>query len=233
MHSSKRMMAVAGAAALTLFVAVQPADADTSLSGTMTVDNGFFAYVSTDPSTLGTLIGSGNSWPSAFSVSSSTLGPGTYYLQIEGINEGGPASFSGIFSLSGNGQFGNGTQTLTTDPSNLSYWLGDYNSSNSSFAAQPWVVPTGGVLQATSFPWGNIVGTANWIWPSDALSSPGGASGPCGLCTVDFMTQFSVSRSDAAVPEPRTWAMMLLGFGAIGVAARRRRAVRQTATVTV
>jgi hypothetical protein len=31
--------------------------------------------------------------------------------------------------------------------------------------------------------------------------------------------------SSAAVPEPSTWVMMLLGFGAIGFAARRRRAL--------
>ena len=34
----------------------------------------------------------------------------------------------------------------------------------------------------------------------------------------------------AAVPEPGTWAMMLIGFGAIGMAVRRRRAVRGLAT---
>jgi len=28
---------------------------------------------------------------------------------------------------------------------------------------------------------------------------------------------------NGAVPEPATWAMMLLGFGAIGMVARRRR----------
>ena len=35
---------------------------------------------------------------------------------------------------------------------------------------------------------------------------------------------YSGSISFAAVPEPATWAMMLLGFGAIGFALRRRRA---------
>jgi PEP-CTERM motif len=33
-----------------------------------------------------------------------------------------------------------------------------------------------------------------------------------------------------AVPEPATWAMMLLGFGAIGVAARRRKTVGRSST---
>jgi hypothetical protein len=35
----------------------------------------------------------------------------------------------------------------------------------------------------------------------------------------------------AAVPEPATWAMMLIGFGAIGAAVRRRRNVGSTAAV--
>lgn len=37
------------------------------------------------------------------------------------------------------------------------------------------------------------------------------------------LTSFSASAVSAAVPEPGTWAMMLLGFGAIGFAMRRRR----------
>lgn len=37
------------------------------------------------------------------------------------------------------------------------------------------------------------------------------------------ITSFSASAISAAVPEPATWAMMLLGFGAIGFAMRRRR----------
>lgn len=34
---------------------------------------------------------------------------------------------------------------------------------------------------------------------------------------------FSITAVTAGVPEPATWAMMLIGFGAIGVALRRRR----------
>jgi hypothetical protein len=33
---------------------------------------------------------------------------------------------------------------------------------------------------------------------------------------------------NSAVPEPATWAMMLLGFGAIGFSMRRRRAADQS-----
>ena len=40
----------------------------------------------------------------------------------------------------------------------------------------------------------------------------------------DFQNNVSFARANtAAVPEPATWAMMLMGFGAIGVSARRRK----------
>jgi hypothetical protein len=35
----------------------------------------------------------------------------------------------------------------------------------------------------------------------------------------------------AAVPEPGTWAMMLLGFGAIGFSMRRRRTQQNIAQI--
>lgn len=37
---------------------------------------------------------------------------------------------------------------------------------------------------------------------------------------------FSTTRLTAAVPEPATWAMMLIGFCGIGVASRRQRSIR-------
>jgi len=39
-----------------------------------------------------------------------------------------------------------------------------------------------------------------------------------------FTAVFDVASSPSGVPEPGTWAMMLLGFGAMGVALRRKRA---------
>jgi hypothetical protein len=40
---------------------------------------------------------------------------------------------------------------------------------------------------------------------------------------INFEKQNSVSLLTSAVPEPGTWAMMLMGFGAIGASMRRRR----------
>ena len=61
----------------------------------------------------------------------------------------------------------------------------------------------------------------------------GGLIAPTGLQIgadgAFYVTQFSASPGVgqvlriAAVPEPASWAMMILGFGAIGMAARRRR----------
>ena len=53
--------------------------------------------------------------------------------------------------------------------------------------------------------------------------------GATGIHSINFsgsqygVDNFTFDSVQAAVPEPATWAMMLLGFGAIGVARRRRR----------
>jgi hypothetical protein len=47
--------------------------------------------------------------------------------------------------------------------------------------------------------------------------------GTANFSTFDNITFGSATPGTGAVPEPGTWAMMLLGFGAIGLAMRRRR----------
>jgi hypothetical protein len=148
-------------------------------------------------------------WSSTYTTTSTSLAPGTYYLQIEAINYGGPGAVIGDFFI-GNQEFY--TNTLT--------WSATYNDSNSDPGAiQTWVQPTGTVYeyaQNGGGPWGPhpaINGNAEWIDGTDnGLSA-------CGNCTVDFSTSFTV----AGVPEPSTWAMMILGFAGIGFMAYRRK----------
>ena len=179
-----------------------------SISGEMTADNAFFAYISTNDSVLGTLVASENNWGGTASFSNFALTPGvTYYLHVEAINYGGAAGFIGQFDLSGTGfQFANGTQDLLTDTTD---WRGIYNNGSGAVTAQPWVEPTGGVasLGANGIgPWGTrpgISGNADWIWPSDADSMPGG--GLCGNCTVDFSTP--IETVSGAPEPPSMWLM--------------------------
>ena len=73
------------------------------------------------------------------------------------------------------------------------------------------ISPTGtfefGSLAATSL----IAGATNLLTISGLNTGDGAYSG-----TLTFASQ-------SAVPEPATWALMLIGFGAVGFSVRRRR----------
>lgn len=101
------------------------ADANaTTLSGTLSVDNLFTAYISTDDAVLGTTIATGADWTKAVSFGGVGLTPGlTHYLHVVGTNAGDVQMFIGKFTLSDtNFQFSNGGQTLLTDTLN---WKAD------------------------------------------------------------------------------------------------------------
>jgi MSHA biogenesis protein MshQ len=182
------------------------ANADT-LTGTATADDQFLAFISTDNSTLGTPIGSGNLWLNSFPVGSGTLTPGTtYYLHIIAINTGGPEGFIGSFSLNGTGfKFSNGTQTLVTNTAN---WSGiAVNDPN------VWTTPTGPVQIDTSYigsPYsywgvpGTIDPSAQWIWANP---------------TVGYYADLSTTIY--STPEPGT--IILLGSGLLGLVGVVRR----------
>ena len=193
----------------------------TSISGDLTADNAFFAYISTDNAVLGTLVAQGNDWGATSTFSNFILTPGqTYYLQVEAINYGGPGDLIGQFNLSDTGfQFANGSQSILTDATN---WLAIYNNANSNpNAQQPWVTPTGSVFSVGTNgvgPWGTrsgIDGNADWI---DATTL--GLS-DCQNCTVDFST--TITSDSSAAPEPGT--LGLLGGALTGLFTLVRRRV--------
>jgi hypothetical protein len=69
--------------------------------------------------------------------------------------------------------------------------------------------------------WGNVPGAAGnvsafYLWDN-------ASAGSIHLTDTQGYSNAVLYRSTGAVPEPATWAMMLLGFGAIGVASRRGR----------
>jgi hypothetical protein len=79
-----------------------------------------------------------------------------------------------------------------------------------------------------SFTLNNISGT----WASDSLVLIGNNLGNTvaahiGVCTTNPCTSFAATgfatNGGGTIPEPATWAMMILGFGGIGAMLRRRR----------
>jgi PEP-CTERM motif-containing protein len=62
---------------------------------------------------------------------------------------------------------------------------------------------------------GSVVSVAA-LFPDGTFSTPG---------TYLFRTDSLTVRDNSAAPEPATWALMLVGFGATGVAMRRHRKI--------
>jgi hypothetical protein len=183
------------------------------LTGALTADNQFSAYISSSDAVLGTLIASGNDWRQAYSLTA-PLTTGTYYLHVIGYNDGGVASsgnpdaFIGTFHLSdATYRFANGTQDLSTD---LVNWKASESAPSSWFAPAGTPVSYGtkagtNIWSANGGTGAGIDGAAQWIW-----SSP------------DATGQAFFSTTISAVPEPSTWAMMILGFMGVGFMAWRR-----------
>lgn len=103
-----------------------------------------------------------------------------------------------------------------------------YNASGITFAGLGYTTDSNGRL--TSVGTGNRFGsnttgsvdgyTGGWWFAADVVAPDGRTTGVVGARDAFVQT---------AVPEPATWAMMILGFGVTGSLVRRRRAALATA----
>ena len=194
-------------AALVLVVVIGciTANADT-LTGSATADNAFTAYISTSNSVLGTEIGSGIDWTQSYSLTATTLTPGTtYYLHIIATNISGPEAFIGAFSLAGtNFQFSNGTQSLFTNTTDWTAAIGTGTS------AGDWTIPVAlAVLETYAYPNpSNLIKSgANWIWTAGEYAADG---------DIAYL-------STTITPTPEPGSIILLGSGLLGLAGVVRR----------
>lgn len=91
-----------------------------------------------------------------------------------------------------------------------------YNASGITFAGDGYTTDGNGKL--TGLGTGNRFGsnTGGWWFAVDVLAPTGGTTGTVGARDAFLLIQ-------TAVPEPATWAMMIMGFGAMGAVMRRRR----------
>ena len=198
-----------------------------TLNGEVTADDSFYIYISTSPSTLGTLIGTGDNWAQTYAIDPTGLEKGTtYYLNVVVNNLANIAGFIGSFSVGG--------ENFVTDGSWKTAYVGTEGGGN-NYPPTSWTAPTGsafnegsngspppdGYWSAVLASYPNISSSAQWIWPNDNSSFPNMNpsvydnatyyGGVCVGCTVEFQKEFT-----SPVPEPSTWAMMLLGFAGIG-----------------
>jgi hypothetical protein len=183
-------------AALLLAVA-SSASAQVTLNATMTADNAFTAFISSDPTAAGTSFLSGNNWPQTFTGSVILPGAGTYYLNITAQDFGAPMMLIGLFTLDdASAVFQNGQQSLVTNST-------DWTASSTGYA-DAGVTPANLGPNGTG-PWGTfpaIGSDARFIWHPQSPS------------TAYFTTVITVVPAPAAVIPLASLALL---------AARRRR----------
>jgi hypothetical protein len=148
-----------------------------------------------------------------------------------GLLAAGASQASQLFNFSYSGDGVSGSGVLTTSDVGSPYAVtgitgtanGEAITGLSSYAAadnliyyptQPSVDFSGLSFSTATRDWG-IGWTGSAYGIVNSIANPNGDC--CGISPIEF------NISSAGVPEPTTWALMLLGFGGLGAALRRNR----------
>ncbi len=212
-----------------------------TLNFSVTADNAYSVYVSTDNSVLGTLVGSNFGGPagqwSASSSYSFALSPidTIYFVHVVGTNYNSanglwpdagtpngtspnPNAFLGQFRVDGGFTFANGGSSINTNAI-AGQWYGFAAINNTS-----WTTPGGAVqsfgANGGSNIWGSAIGgavpgistSAEWIW-----SLPDNAD------YADLSTQITLTNPALATPLPGALPLFVSGLAAFGLVGRRRK----------
>lgn len=204
------MKFLAKAAAALAFAAVISAPGAASAansSATLTADNGFWLYSGNATGSNLSFVGTGDSWPTAYSFSFD-VSPGDY-LYVLAIDSGPPHSWQGVFNTPDGTIYSDASSWVAY---NVTTPLNAANPVNSALIASATFGPVGSELPHNSGPWNSVVGNVNakWIWSTGPNSS-------------DTLVLFRTTNVAYAVPEPETYAMLLAGVAVLGVVVRRRK----------
>jgi hypothetical protein len=187
-----------------VFVFAGTVQADTTLTSTISMDNGFVVYLSTSDTTAGTSFGAHNNWYTAYNDITTLTAGVDYYLHVYGYDQSGIAGFLGRFTLSGaDHSFENNTTTLLTNTT-------DWKANNDGWTGVYIALPINLGINNGGYSWQPIAGidtNANWIWSGNAWDNDA--------------AYFSTKISATAVPIPA--ALPLLGSGLAFLGLLRRR----------
>lgn len=198
----------AASAAVALTVSGNVAEAATTLSYKLNVDNGFTAYISTDDSAVGTEFGSGNNWPTTEMETSPMLTSGVVnYLHIMATDRGVIAGLLGEFTLSdASFEFANGTQMMLSGDAGLRVSTVEWSGYGATTDYGP---------NDNSTIWGtrpNNNALARWVWTDTNVKN--GA--------IDTPVYFSAAINPvSSVPVPAALPLLIGGIGLLGWVRRR------------
>ncbi|MGZ8171748.1 MULTISPECIES: VCBS domain-containing protein [Methylobacter] len=139
---------------------------ETTLTGTLTVDNSFELYVSTNDSQLGTLLATGSNWAAAYNFAAQLTHGVSNYVHIVAHNVGGPGGLLGQFSLS-DAQFAFANSS-TVEYTNATDWKVSLSGFGGTYST-----PVNEGVNGVG-PWGYISpisGSSNWIWNYNSIGS--------------------------------------------------------------